>query len=267
MEKKNWRFTILGISIWRLLAYFIIYSILGYVIEVLFGALTKGVIESRQSFLYGPFCGIYGLGAVIMVIFLQYFKKNNYTLFAGGFIIGSVVEYLVSLIGELILNVKWWDYSDMPLNIGGRICVAFSIFWGFLSIYLMKVVNPMVDRWITKIKNKINIRFLKISTVICILFLLIECIITGIALNLFLIRMIAINDIDVKDKEIVQEIYDEVYNNEEVSEFIYKYWGDEKMIKTFPNIKLEQANGQILFINNLLPDIQPYYIKFHDLIH
>ena len=95
-------FTIFGISIWRILAYFIIYSIAGYIIETVFGLLTKGVIESRKSFLYGPFCAIYGVGAVIMIVSLQYFKKNNYTLFFGGFVVGSIVEYLVSLIGEFI---------------------------------------------------------------------------------------------------------------------------------------------------------------------
>lgn len=134
-EKAKKKFTILGMSIWRVLAYFIIYSILGYLIETLFGLVTKGVIESRQSFLYGPFCAIYGLGAVIMIGLLQYFNKNNFSLFFGGFLIGSVVEYLVSLFGEMMLHVKWWDYSNMPLNINGRICVYFSIFWGILAIF------------------------------------------------------------------------------------------------------------------------------------
>ena len=66
-KKKN--LTINGISIWRILAYFIIYSVAGYIIETLYGIVTKGVWESRQSFLYGPFCGIYGLGAVKSIIF------------------------------------------------------------------------------------------------------------------------------------------------------------------------------------------------------
>ena len=67
--KKKKKLTINGISIWRILAYFIIYSVLGYIIETVYGMITKGVWESRQSFLYGPFCGIYGLGAVVMILF------------------------------------------------------------------------------------------------------------------------------------------------------------------------------------------------------
>lgn len=76
METKEKRkIKIVGISIWRILAYFIIYSVVGYIIETLYGMLTKGVIESRQSFLYGPFCSIYGLGACLMIICLQKLKK------------------------------------------------------------------------------------------------------------------------------------------------------------------------------------------------
>ena len=126
--KQKKKFKIFGYTIWRILAYFIIYSVLGYIIETLFGIVTKGTWESRQSFLYGPFCGIYGLGAVIMILSLQHFNQNNNRLFWGGFIVGSIIEYVVSWIGEVILNVKWWDYSNMPLNLNGRICVFFSIF-------------------------------------------------------------------------------------------------------------------------------------------
>ena len=127
-EQKK-KFTIMGLSVWRILAYFIIYSVVGYIIETIFGIITKGTWESRQSFLYGPFCAIYGLGAAIMIIFLHKYSKNYTRLFIGGFIVGSIVEYLVSWIGEILLGVKWWDYSNMPLNINGRICVYFSIFW------------------------------------------------------------------------------------------------------------------------------------------
>ena len=92
VKKKR---TINGISIWRILAYFIIYSVLGYIIETIYGMITKGVWESRQSFLYGPFCGIYGLGAVIMIVCLHKFPRKFNTLFIGGFIVGSIVEYVV----------------------------------------------------------------------------------------------------------------------------------------------------------------------------
>lgn len=76
-SKEKRKIAIFGISIWRILAYFIIYSIIGYAIETLYGMVTKGVIESRQSFLYGPCCAIYGLGACVMIVGLQKFKKRS----------------------------------------------------------------------------------------------------------------------------------------------------------------------------------------------
>ena len=262
-EKKK-KLTIMGLSIWRILAYFIIYSFVGYIIETIFGIITKGVWESRQSFLYGPFCSIYGLGAAIMILFLHKFSKKYTTLFFGGFIVGSIVEYLVSWIGELILGVKWWDYSNMPLNINGRICVYFSIFWGFLALYLIASFNPRIDKFINWIKAKISLKELKTLTLSITLILLIDCIITGIAMSFFLIRIIAKNNLNVPNKEIIIEKYDNIYNNEKLSNFIYKYWGDRKMIKTFPNIKVQDIDGNIIYIDSLLKDIKPYYFKFFE---
>lgn len=261
-RKKS--FTIIGISIWRILAYFIIYSVAGYIIETIYGIITKGVWESRQSFLYGPFCGIYGLGAVIMILFLHKYQKKYNALFIGGFIIGSITEYLVSLFGEMILGVKWWDYSGMPLNINGRICVYFSAFWGFLGIYLIASLNPKVDRLINWVKNKFKTyRSLKAFIITVTILLLLDCIATGFAIEYFLVRMIVKNDIDVNNKEAVVEQYNKIYGNEKLSDFIYKFWGDKKMIKTFPNLKVKDTQGNIVYMDSFL-DIQPYYMKVHD---
>ena len=263
-EKEKKTFTIMGISIWRILAYFIIYSVLGYIVETLYGIITKGVWESRQSFLYGPFCAIYGLGAVIMIIFLHKYQKKYNALFIGGFIVGSITEYLVSLFGEMILGVKWWDYSGMPLNLNGRICVYFSIFWGFLGMYLIASLNPKIDRLINWIKSKIkSIKTLKGITIAVIIFLLIDCIATGFAIDFFLIRMIAKNDINVENKEAVMQEYNVIYGDEGLSNFIYTFWGDKKMIKTFPNLKTIDKDGNIIYMDSLL-DIQPYYMQIYD---
>ena len=261
VKKKR---TINGISIWRILAYFIIYSVLGYIIETIYGMITKGVWESRQSFLYGPFCGIYGLGADIMIVCLHKFPRKFNTLFIGGFIVGSIVEYVVSFVGEMLLGVKWWDYSNMPLNVNGRICVYFSVFWGFLGIYLIASLNPRVDRVINWIKSKFKTyKGLKTFVMTVFILLMIDCVSTGFAIEFFLVRMIVQNDIDVANKELVIEQYDKIYGNEKLSKFIYQFWGDKKMIRTFPNLKINDKNGNIVYMDSLL-DIQPYYLKVHD---
>ncbi len=257
-------FTIFGISIWRILAYFIIYSIAGYIIETIFGLLTKGVIESRKSFLYGPFCSIYGVGAVIMIVSLQYFKKNNYTLFLGGFVVGSIVEYLVSLIGEFIFHVKWWDYSNEPFNINGRICVMFSLFWGVLAIYLMSHFNIKVDKLIDKIKEKVSSKILNSAVIIIVIFMFLDCVITGAALKMFFADLVHDYNLPVQNSEIYLKQYEEKENDEIQKKLRNKYFTNEKMIKTFPNLKIISKNGEIIFIRDVLKDIQPYYFKVFD---
>lgn len=264
-KKTKKRLTINGISIWRILAYFIIYSVAGYIIETLYGMITKGVWESRQSFLYGPFCGIYGLGAVVMILCLHKFPKKYNVLFIGGFIVGSIVEYAISLFGEVVLGVKWWDYSNMPLNINGRICVYFSVFWGFLGMYLIISLNQKVDKIINWIKSKFKTqKTLKTFVVTVFTLLMIDCIATAFAIEFFLVRMIVKNDLNVVNKEVVQEQYDKIYGNENLSKFIYTFWGDKKMIRTFPNLKINDKDGNIVYMDSLL-DIQPYYLKVHDI--
>lgn len=81
IEQKK-KLTIMGLSVWRILAYFIIYSVVGYIIETIFGIITKGTWESRQSFLYGPFCAIYGLGAAIMIMFLHKYTTIHWRFYS-----------------------------------------------------------------------------------------------------------------------------------------------------------------------------------------
>ena len=251
-KKLKKRIAINGISIWRILAYFIIYSVAGYIIETIYGMITKGVWESRQSFLYGPFCGIYGLGAVVMIVCLHKFPKKYNALFLGGFVVGSIVEYVVSLFGEMVLGVKWWDYSNMPLNLNGRICVYFSIFWGFLGIYLIASLNPKVDRIIDWIKSKFKTqKALKTFVVTVFTLLMIDCIATAFAIEFFLVRMIEKNDLNVANRQLVTEQYEKIYGNKNLSDFIYTFWGDKKMIKTFPNLKINDVDGNIIYMDSL----------------
>lgn len=252
---------IFGYSFRQILEYFIVYSILGYVIETLYGLLTKGVVESRQSMLYGPFCCIYGLGAICLLCIPKSAKKNNWTLFIAGFIIGSVVEYVVSWVGEVIFNIKWWDYSNFPLNINGRVCVYFSIFWGILTICLNKVINPTVD----KVLGKIPIKVLHVLTVIIMVFMAFDFIISSFALKMFETRLIYNYNLEVQGAEDYYEKYLDIYqNNPGLKEIVDKVFSDEKMLKTFPNIKFTLQDGSILLVKDILTDIKPYYIKVFD---
>lgn len=256
-ESKKKPLKIQGFTITTLLAYFIIYSIVGFIIETIFGILTKGVLESRKSFIIGPFCSIYGLEAVIMILALQKFKKNNYTLFFGGFLVGSIIEYVVSLIGETIFHVVWWDYSDMAFNINGRICVAFSMFWGILAIYLITHFNPKVDKFLEKFSYK----QLKKAVIIIMIFLMIDMVITGIGLKVFFVRLLSENKVQLNIEEKYIDKYIEQYKNMPMKSLVDKIFSNKEMLKTFPNLKITNKDGNVVLIRDILSDINPYYLK------
>lgn len=261
-QKTKKQFAINGISIYRILAYFAIYSVLGFVLETLFALVMYGKLESRQGFLYGPVCPIYGLGAVVMIVALQKFKKNGYSIFAGGIIVGSIVEYFISWFGEVFLNVRWWDYTGKFLNINGRICLLYSFYWGIIAIYLMKSLNPAVDRIINFIKSKINIKLSKILTIGVTIFLFIDCLVSAYAVQLFLARTVVEKDIPAKGKDGYVTIYQELSEDESKKELVGKIWSNRKILRTYPNIRLTLEDGTVVKVQEYYPEIQPYYYKF-----
>lgn len=250
--------TLKEIKFKNLLAYFIIYSFLGFIVETLYGVITKGVLESRQSFLYGPFCGIYGLGAVIIIQILKKIQNNNIHLFISGIILGSILEYLVSLIGEIIYQIKWWDYSNNILNINGRICLIYSIFWGFCSIGLMRFVNPKIDLLI----NKINPKCFTIIITALTIFLIIDSLLTGLGLKVFYTRLVSDYNLELKNTNMLT-VDKSLLENKIIKFLSENIFTNEKMLKTFPNIKLKDVNNQIIYVRDILNNIQPYYLKIY----
>lgn len=247
---------VVKITFKRILAYFIIYSFLGFIIETIFGILTKGVIESRQSCLYGPFCCIYGLGAAVMIPGLQKFKKKNWTLFLAGAIEGSIVEYVISWLGEIVFHIKWWDYSNMPFDINGRICLLFTIFWGILALVLMRLINPYIEKFIDKIPKKL----FSVLTIGGTILLILDLLITAFGLQVFYTRFTKKYDLNlVEDKNLM--VSQEVLENKFVQKLSNTIFTDEKMLRTFPNIKYKDNDGNIIWVKDILTDIKPYYYK------
>jgi uncharacterized membrane protein len=109
--EKPQKSSFIKFNIWYATFYFIFYSFIGFLLETLFGIYTKGVIESRQSFLFGPFCIIYGIGATLMITFLSSLKEHPIKLFFASALLGSISEYLMSYLCEKFFHFKWWDYT------------------------------------------------------------------------------------------------------------------------------------------------------------
>ncbi len=177
---------------------------------------------------------------------------------------GSITEYSVSFLGEKLLHTRWWDYSDKFLNINGRISLIYSIFWGLLGMYLLKVLNPKIDELIDWIKVKVkNITLLKIITLITIILLFINCIVSAIAEDCYLTRIVVENDLSVDNKEEVIKKYNYIYKeHEELGNIVYKLWGNNVMVKVYPNLTIRLSNGENILAKNFFPEIAPYFYKF-----
>ena len=122
---------------------FFIYSFLGWCVEVAFVAVTLGEVTNR-GFLNGPVCPIYGCGMLGVLTALLPVKDNIFILLIGGMLICSAVELAGGWILDRLFHMRWWDYSDNKFNIGGYICLAFSIMWGIAVVFAVKFVHPAV---------------------------------------------------------------------------------------------------------------------------
>lgn len=144
-----------GLNGYKLLLIGVAGSFVGVIVELLWCLLTNGYIESRSGLVYGPFNLVYGFGAVALTVCLYRFRNRSaWISFLGGMIVGSVVEYLCSLFQEIVFGSCSWDYSHMPFNINGRICLLYSFFWGFLGVLWIKDLYPRMAQWILKLPNR-----------------------------------------------------------------------------------------------------------------
>lgn len=146
-----------GLNGYKLFLILFIGSIAGFLVESVWCFVRHGYIESRAGLVYGPFSPIYGIGAFFLTLMLyRYRNRGSIYSFLGGFIAGSVVEYVCSYVQETLFGSVSWDYSNIPLNINGRVCLLYSIFWGALGVIWIKSIYPRLSVYVLMIPNKIG---------------------------------------------------------------------------------------------------------------
>lgn len=214
-EKKSRHFA-QGITFYKLFWVFFIGCFGGVVIEILWCIAKNGHYESRVGLIYGPFNLVYGIAAFALTACLyNYRNRNKINSFIGGFIVGSVIEYFCSWFQELVFGSTSWDYSNFAFNINGRICLLYSIFWGFLGIFWIKYIYPLMAEWILKIPNKIG----KPLTWILLIFMVFNSLATGLTVLRWAERV---------DNQPASNI---------IEEYIDIHYPNEKMEKIFANLE------------------------------
>ena len=129
---------------------FFVYGFLGWCTEVAYAAVKQGKFVNR-GFLNGPICPVYGIGVGVVVQFLTPVENNLVLLYISSTILVTAIEGITGFLLEKIFHNKWWDYSDQPLNIGGYVCVLFSLIWGVFCVLIVKVIHPLIYKVLTMI--------------------------------------------------------------------------------------------------------------------
>ena len=238
-----------------LIAYFFIYSFLGWVLE----SVTKTISQKKfinSGFLYGPFCPIYGIAAVGMIVLLKPNEGNYITTFLLSFIIFTIWEYFVGWFLEKVFHTKYWDYSYYKFQIKGRVCLVNSLIWGFLGVAFIELIHPITSHFFMQLP----VTGVNIATVILIIYLICDFTITAIKIKNINIKLTKFYEVTNNIKEKVEELkklpakakksekiksaIEELKQKQsDLKEKIEKQ--TERLRNAFPNLRYERLNEAI----------------------
>ena len=125
--------------------YFFVYGFLGWCTEVAFAAWKEHRFVNR-GFLNGPICPVYGIGLTLVVHFLSPYRSNLIILYITSTILVTALEWLTGFILERVFHNKWWDYSNVPLNLNGYVCLLFSLIWGVACVLIVDFIHPVIHK-------------------------------------------------------------------------------------------------------------------------
>ena len=205
-----------GCGFTKLFWLFFIGALLGDLTETLFCRLTAGVWMSRSSLVWGPFSIVWGLALALATALLHRDRERpDGHIFLIGTVLGGAYEYLCSVFTELVFGKVFWDYSDIPFNLGGRVNLLYCFFWGIAAVLWIKKVYPVMSRGIEKIPKR-----------------------AGVVLTWLLVVFMAVNMV-VSVLALVR--YDSRSSGKAASfhweQVMDRYFGDDRMREIYPNAK------------------------------
>lgn len=212
MRKKNIKDKKVINYIIRIFWVFIIGSVFGFFAEMMYTMVYTRTLVIRQGLIYGPFVQVYGMGAVAYYLLVNKIKEPK-RLFFAGMIMGGLLEYLCSFFQEIFFGTISWDYSELFLNLNGRTCLLYCVYWGIIAVVYLKIIYP----WFQRIDKYIYKKGIRIFTIFFILFMTFDITISCMAADRQKKRHENIppkSQVDVfLDNTYPDEYLDRIYNN------------------------------------------------------
>ena len=203
-----------GCGFYKLVVLFFVGAFVGDIIETIFCRITMGEWMSRSSVVWGPFSIVWGLAIAAATLMLYKDKdRSDGVLFLIGTGLGGAYEYLCSVFTEIVFGKVFWDYSDIPFNLGGRINLLYCFFWGIAAVVWFKLIYKRLS----KVIEKIPVKFGKISTWILVVFMIANVLMSCFALTRY----------DQREKGMDAKQSWQVW--------LDKHYDDEKMMRIYPN--------------------------------
>ena len=203
-----------GCGFYKLVVLFFVGAFVGDIIETIFCRITMGEWMSRSSVVWGPFSIVWGLAIAAATLMLYKYKdRSDGFLFLIGTGLGGAYEYLCSVFTEIVFGKVFWDYSDIPFNLGGRINLLYCFFWGIAAVVWFKLIYTRLS----KVIEKIPVKFGKITTWILVVFMIANVLMSCFALTRY----------DQREKCIDAKQSWQVW--------LDKHYDDEKMMRIYPN--------------------------------
>lgn len=188
----------------------------GFLVETVWCLIKHGYFESRKSLVLGHLSIAYGMGAVLLTLLLVHFQHAKlWKIFVVAFVSGTVTEYICSLGQEICFGTVAWDYSNLPLNINGRVCLLYSLFWGVLGVVWVKAVIPLLK----KIFSSVKLPHERIIVSVFIVFFVFDCVLSASAA----VRM--------------NERAQGVPASNKIEQFLDTHYPDDKMNEIYANSK------------------------------
>ena len=203
-----------GCGFYKVVVLFFVGAFVGDIIETIFCRSTMGEWMSRSSVVWGPFSIVWGLAIAAATLMLYKYKdRSDGFLFLIGTGLGGAYEYLCSVFTEIVFGKVFWDYSDIPFNLGGRINLLYCFFWGIAAVVWFKLIYTRLS----KVIEKIPVKFGKITTWILVVFMIANVLMSCFALTRY----------DQREKGIDAKQSWQVW--------LDKHYDDEKMMRIYPN--------------------------------
>ena len=145
---------------------FFLGSIIGFILEGIWSILKRGQWENHSATVWGPFCLVYGIGAVVIYLLASWLDgKNVFLQYAVYAVAGSAVEYLTSLFQEIAFGSKSWDYTHHTVNLGGRVSLQMTLLWGILGLAFIYFAYHPLKNLFAKYDGKTNRILVSILTI------------------------------------------------------------------------------------------------------